>query len=299
MSRLALYNLPGRQHTGARLAIIVVLGYLTVAGGVWLGLWGDGWSQLTGEMWEPPSARHWLGTNLLGQDIFQRAIASTASAFEIGLIVALASTLFGTVIGGVAGYFSQTWLDEVLLWLKGTFEAIPFYLLVAAVAFALQRHPWSMHLAMIVTFWTPTARVVRAEAMRIARRDFIEAARAGGASPARIITRHVLPNLNHIVLVQATLVFVAAIKAEVVLSFLGIGVQDSISWGVMIAEAGQEIVAGRYMNFVVASGFLFVLVMAFNRVADHLQDRLDPRTRQFNRAGANRYDEGPPVAQSG
>lgn len=299
MTRSPLFDLSGRQHAGARLAMIVVLGYLTVAGGVWLGLWGDGWSQLTGDMWESPSARHWLGTNLLGQDIFQRAIASTASAFEIGLIVALASTLLGTVIGGVAGYFSQTWIDELALWLKGTFEAIPFYLLVAAVAFALQSHPWSMHLAMIVTFWTPTARVVRAEAMRIARRDFIEAARAAGATPARIITRHVLPNLNHIVLVQATLVFVAAIKAEVVLSFLGIGVQDSISWGVMIAEAGQEIVAGRYMNFVVASGFLFVLVMAFNRVADHLQDRLDPRTRQFNRVGTRRYDGGPPVAQSG
>lgn len=299
MTRIVPVNPLAGRHVGARLAIIIVLGYLAVAGGVWLGLWGDGWSQMTGAMWESPSARHWLGTNLLGQDIFQRAIASTASAFEIGLIVAVASTLLGTLIGGVAGYFSQSWLDEVLLWLKGTVEAIPFYLLVAAVAFALQRHPWSMHLAMIVTFWTPTARVVRAEAMRIARREFIEAARAGGATPARIITRHVLPNLNHLVLVQATLVFVAAIKAEVVLSFLGIGVQDSISWGVMIAEAGQEIVAGRYMNFIAASGFLFVLVMAFNRVADHLQDRLDPRTRQFKPGGARRYDENPPVAQSG
>lgn len=262
--------------------LAVVSIYFLTACGVWAGAWGEGWAVISGSMWEPPSGRHWLGTNLLGQDIFQRAVASTATAFEIGLIVALATTAFGAIVGATAGFLGGSWIDELILWLKGTLDSIPFYLFVAAVAYALHGHPWAMHLAMIATFWTGTARVVRAEAMRISRLDFIAAARVGGMRTSSIITAHVLPNLSHVLLVQATLVFIAAIKAEVVLSFLGIGMQDSISWGLMIAEAGQEIVAGQYMNFIAASGFLFVLVMAFNLLADALQDRLDPRARQLH-----------------
>lgn len=262
-------------------ALVVVIGYFIIACGVWFGLWASGWSELSGRMWEPPSMRHWLGTNLLGQDIFQRALASTATAFEIGVVVSIATTAMGAIFGALAGYYSQSWLDEVLLWIKGTLDAIPFYLFVAAVAFALHGHGLAMHIAMIATFWTTTARLVRAETMRIRQLEFIEAARAIGVRPWRVVTRHILPNLSHVLLVQATLVFIAAIKAEVVLSFLGIGVQDSISWGVMIAEASQEILAGQYMNFVTASGFLFALVMALNLMADRMQDALDPKTRQM------------------
>lgn len=275
-------DLPHRRRpVGATLSVVVVGAFALAAIGVWTGLWGGNWAQQAGAMWEAPSSQHWLGTNRLGQDIFARALASTASAFEIGLVVALASTLVGTLAGMVAGYFGQTWIDELLLWLKGTLEAIPFYLLVAALALAMGQSPGAMQLAMIAAFWTPTARVVRAETMRIAGRGFVEAARAGGSTSRRILLRHILPNLGYVVLVQATLIFVAAIKAEVILSFLGIGVQDSISWGVMIAEAGQEILAGEYMNFIAASGFLFALVMAFNRLADRMQDHLDPRARRF------------------
>lgn len=262
-----------------RLALGAVLVYFGAACGVWLGLWGSDWSLITGTMWEAPSAGHWLGTNLLGQDIFQRTLAGTATAFEVGLLVALTTTALGAVAGGLAGYFSHTWVDELLLWIKGTLDAIPFYLFVAAVAFALHGYAGAMQMAMIATFWTTTARLVRAETMRIRELDFVAAARVSGLGPWRIIVRHILPNTAHVLLVQATLTFVAAIKAEVILSFLGLGVRDSISWGVMIAEAGQEILAGQYMNFIAASVALFGLVMAFNRLADQLQDRLDPRTR--------------------
>ena len=260
----------------------VLGGYLLIATGVWLGLWGQGWAEIGPAMWQGPGEAHWLGTNRLGQDILSRALVATATAFEIGLLVALLSTLIGALIGVTAGYFSNGWVDELLLWLIGTLEAIPFYLFVAALAFALSGQSFAMHLAMIATFWTPTARVIRAETQRIAALGFIEAARAGGLARRRIIRRHVFPHLTPLLLVQATFAFIAAIKAEVVLSFLGIGVRDSISWGVMIAEASQEIMAGHYLNFVTASLFLFGLVMAVNLLADRLQDRLDPQATRLD-----------------
>lgn len=258
-------------------AIIAV--YLAAAVGVWLGWWGSEWAAITGDLREPPSSRHWLGTNLLGQDIFTRLLASTATAFETGLLVAVASTLLGALIGGLAGYFAGRWIDELLLWLAGTLDAIPFYLFVAALAFALEGHPGAMQAAMILTFWTLTARLVRAETLRLRQFDFIAAARVSGLPPMRIVRRHILPNTRHILLVQATLVFVAAIKAEVVLSFLGLGPENDISWGVMIAEASQEVLAGHITNFIAASGALMLLVLAVNHLADRLQTRLDPRSR--------------------
>lgn len=257
--------------------LAVVLVYMIIAAGVWLGFWGGDWARIAGSMWESPSWEHWFGTNLLGQDIFERAIYSTRVAFEVGLIVAVFSTLIGALFGALSGYFSSTWVDEIVLWMKGTLDAIPFYLFVAAVAFALKGNPWAMHIAMVSTFWTTTARLVRGEVIRLKGFEFVEAARAIGLGQGLIIFRHILPNTMHILLVQATIAFVTAIKVEVILSFLGIGVQDGVSWGLMIAESSQEVLAGRFMNFIVASGFLFVLVMAFNLFADALQDALDPR----------------------
>lgn len=266
---------------------LAVLGwYALVAAGVWFDYLGTGWFELGGPAWASPSGEHWLGTNRLGQDILARALAATATAFEIAVPVALLSTLLGAAVGAVAGYYTHRWPDEILLWLMGTLDAIPFYLLVVALAFALQGHPWTMHLAMIAVFWTSTARLVRAETQRIRQLPYVEAAQVAGLRPAAIIRRHIIPNAAPILLVQASLVFVAAIKVEVVLSFLGLGSQDSISWGLMIAEGAQEILLGQYWNFVAASLFLFGLVMACNLLGDQLQDALDPRSPESR---AQRY----------
>jgi len=133
-----------------------------------------------------------------------------------------------------------------------------------------------MHLAMIVTFWTTTARIVRGEVMRIKSREFVEAARAMGLNGFTIVSRHVMPNTLHILLIQATITFVAAIKTEVILSFLGLGVKDGVSWGLMLAESSQEVLAGHFENFLAASIALFTLLMGFNLLADALQDALEP-----------------------
>jgi ABC-type dipeptide/oligopeptide/nickel transport system permease subunit len=156
-------------------------------------------------------------------------------------------------------------------------DSIPFYLFVAAVAFALQGKAWAMHVAMIATFWTTTGRLVRAEVMKLKTRDFVLAARTIGLPDRVILRRHLLPNTVHILLVQASIAFVAAIKTEVILSFLGLGVQDGVSWGLMLAESTQEVLAGHFNNFLAASLMLFALLMAFNLLADALQDAFDPK----------------------
>ncbi|WP_052367830.1 ABC transporter permease [Algiphilus aromaticivorans] len=258
-------------------ALAVVAFYFLVACAVWAGLAGQAWSDIGADSFAPASGEHWFGTTRNGQDIFARTIYSTRVAFEIGLVVAISSTLLGAIFGALSGYFAGSWLDELILWLKGTLDAIPFFLFVVAVAYAMQGHAMAMHLAMIATFWTTTSRYVRGEVIKLRAMEFVEAARAVGVSQTAIIFRHVLPNTTHILLVQATIVFVTAIKAEVILSFLGLGVQDGVSWGLMISQSTNEVTAGFFNNFIAASAAMFVLVMAFNFFSDALQDALDPR----------------------
>lgn len=270
-----------RQDKAGLLGLAIVAAFLFLTLGVLFGWLGQDWSLADGGRWEAASMNHWLGTNLLGQDIFQRAVFSTRTAFEIGLVVALLSTLLGALLGALAGWYNgkpgRTWVDGSTLWLMGVLDSIPFYLFVAAVAYALQGWPWAMHVAMVATFWTSTGRLVRAEVMRLKSREFVLSARAIGLPAPLILLRHVLPNTLHILLVQATIAFVAAIKTEVILSFLGLGIRDSVSWGLMLAESTQEVLAGHFNNFLAASLMLFILLLGFNLLADALQDAFDPR----------------------
>lgn len=252
--------------------LIIVLIFFLIALSVWGGLLGQGWSDVVGGQWESANREHWFGTNLLGQDILQRALFGTATAFETGLIVTVSSALLGTLMGALSGWYRDAWLDEVILWLMGVLDSIPFYLFAAAVAFALRGSPWAMHLAMVATFWTTTARIIRGEVIRLKEREFIAAAMAMGIPDRTTVFRHVIPNTSHILLVQATIVFVAAINTEVILSFLGLGIKDGVSWGLMLAESSQEVLAGHFGNFFAAGGALFVLLMGFNLLSDALQD---------------------------
>lgn len=279
-SRASLWSKAARKlsrDSAGLFGLAVVAIYFTVALGVWCGWWADGWAEISGGKWEPMSAVHWFGTNIIGQDIFERALYSTATAFEVGLVVAVMVVVIGGLLGALSGFFAASWIDELLLWLMGVIDAMPFYLLVAAIAFALADYPYSMHVAMISTFWTSTGRYVRGEVIKLRGMEFIEAAHAIGVPQGVIIFRHILPNTTHILLVQMSLCFIEAIKSEVVLSFLGLGVKDGMSWGLMISESTLEFLAGRFNNLIAASALMFGLVFAFNMFADALQDALDPR----------------------
>lgn len=259
------------------LSLAVVLVYLAIAILVWLGVIGQNWDQMITSGYQGPSAAHWFGTNINGQDIFERAIYSTKIAFEVGVSVALGATILGALMGAMMGYFTNNIIDELIQWVMNCLDCIPYFLLVAAIAFALPNSPYSMHIAMIITFWTGTARVIRAEIIKLKNMEFTEAARALGVPTYKIIFKHLLPNTSHILLVDMTLLFISAIKSEVILSFLGIGIKNGVSWGIMLATAGTEVTGGHFCNFFAASGMLFVLVLAFNMFSDSLQDALDPR----------------------
>ena len=235
------------------------------------------WQLVSSEQFAGISQQHPLGTNALGQDIAARAEKASWHSLRIGLIVTLCSGFLGMFMGLIAGWNTGRWPDGIILWLTGTMEAIPFYLFVAAVAYAFRGLSGSMELAMIVTFWTTMARLVRAEVIRIKQRDFILSARTIGLSSFAILRAHILPNALPVLLVQFSVIFIAAIKAEVVLSFLGLGNSSTISWGLMISESTQEVIAGHYLNFFSASVLLFILIYSVSLITDSLQTRTDPR----------------------
>lgn len=269
-----------RRHRAGMAGLFIILALVALSLLDWLGVVGSAWSQASGGPWEQASASHWFGTNRLGQDILDRAVHSVGTALRVGVLVALAATALGALLGALAGWRAGGWLDGLLLWLKGVLDSVPFYLFAAALAFALGGSPAAMYLAMIATFWTPTARLVRGEVMRLREQEFVLSARAIGVPDLLIIWRHVLPNTSHILLVQAALTLVAAIKTEVILSFLGIGVQDGVSWGLMLAEATQDVLAGHFGNFLAASTLLFATLLGFNLLTDAMQDAQDVRGTQ-------------------
>lgn len=259
----------------AGLMLIAIFAGISVL--VWLGVAGQDWAQASGGRWEASSPAHWWGTNVLGQDIFQRSVYSVKVAFEIGMLVTLSTALLGALAGAVAAWYRDSWLDEAIVLLMGIMDSIPFYLFVAALAYALRGYAFAMQLAMVACFWTTTARLVRAEVLRLREQEFVLSARLLGLPGWQVMWRHVLPNTTHLVLAQSAIVFAAAIKAEVILSFLGLGVQNGVSWGLMLAESTQEVLAGQFNNFWAASLPLFALLLGFNLLADALQSALDPR----------------------
>jgi ABC-type dipeptide/oligopeptide/nickel transport system permease subunit len=257
------------------LGLCLLLAGIAVA--VHLGWLAPEQDRIGGDQWAAASAEHWFGTNRLGQDIFARALAGTETAIRVGTLVTVSAVLLGALLGGIAGWRQGSWLDEVMQYVMGVLDSIPIYLLAAVLAFAFGGGTAAMVLAMVLSFWTSTARLVRAEVARLGQREFIMSARAIGLPARAILRRHLLPNTVHILLVQATLTFVAAIKTEVILSFLGIGSLDSVSWGGMLAESTQDILAGHFGNFVSASLFLFLLLLGLNLLNDALQDAYDLR----------------------
>ena len=294
VGRESLWTKSGRKllRDRAGVAAMVVVGiYGIIALLVSFGVIAQDWDKLGEEGFEGMSAAHWFGTNINGQDIFARALQGIKTAFQVGVVVAISATAIGGILGAIAGYFHRTIVDEVIMWIYGCIDAIPFYLFVAAVAFALKGAeftvpvldlhislaPYAMHIAMIATFWSSTCRIVRGEVIKIRSLEYVQAARAVGVGPFKIILRHIMPNTSHLLLVQSTIAFVGAIKSEVILTFLGLGVKDGVSWGTMLSESTNDVLRGHFGNFLGASGFLFVLVIAFNMFADALQDALDPK----------------------
>jgi len=221
-----------------------------------------------------------FGGDKWGRDVIAKTIKGSETSIFVGIASALVATALGTLFGAIAGYYGR-WVDDAFNWFYSVFNAIPYLLLVLAVAAVLQQKGMlTIILILGLTGWTGVFRLIRAEYMKHKSREYVQAADAIGASNARRMFVHIFPNVSHVVLVQLSILVVGFIKAEVILSFLGFGVPvDVVSWGSMLNEAQNELILGKWWQLVAATVAMATLVTAFSLFTDALRDALDPKLK--------------------
>jgi oligopeptide transport system permease protein len=220
-----------------------------------------------------------LGADRLGRDVLAKAVKGTEVSVFVGVLAAVVATGLGTLLGAFGGFFGGK-VGDLLEWLYNVFESIPGILLIFAFAAVFGRGIGTVVLILGLTGWTGMYRQVRAEFIKHAGREYVRSAEAIGASRMSRMFRHILPNVSHVVLVRMSLLTVGFIKAEVILSYLGLGVPvDQVSWGTMLAEAQSELILGYWWQLAAATLFMAVFVTAFSLMADALRDALDPKLR--------------------
>ncbi|MCO6512828.1 MAG: ABC transporter permease [Aridibacter famidurans] len=235
-----------------------------------------------------PSAEHWFGTDALGRDVLSRLVHGARVSLFVGITVVLIAGIIGTIIGAIAGFYGG-WLDNVLSgYVFNVFLAFPGLLLaIAIVAFLSGTNPSPtdrmrhLIIAMCITGWVGYARVMRGQVLKVREYDFVQAARALGASNLRQLFVHILPNAIQPLIVQASLAMAGAVLAEASLSFLGLGLPPpNPTWGTMIDEArGIDTLTNATHNLLFPGIALAMTVMAFNFIGDGLREYLDPKQR--------------------
>ncbi|MGB5451772.1 MAG: ABC transporter permease [Sedimenticolaceae bacterium] len=255
---------------------------------------------LFGACWELAGYYHVLGTDKVGEDVFYQSLKSIRTGLVIGTLTTLVMLPAAILLGIMAGYF-RGWVDDVIQYLYTTLNSIPGVLLIAAAVLMMQIY-MSNHaddfnslteradlrllflcLILGVTSWTGLCRLLRGEAMKLRELEYVQAARAFGVGNFRILLRHVLPNVMHIVLITIVLDFSGLVLAEAVLSYINIGVDPATnSWGNMINGARLELAREPvvWWSLLAAFGFMFTLVLAANLFSDVVRDAFDPRLRQ-------------------
>ncbi len=226
----------------------------------------------------PGTAGHWLGTDNLGRDVAARVVQGARIAFQVGVVTALIAIPIGVVLGCLAGYFGGR-ADDWIVWLYSTVACMPGLLFILAISMVVGKGLLGVYLGIGLTTWVGLCRLIRAEVMKHRDRAYVLAARSLGYGDGRILFRHILPNVLHIVIITFSLRFPAAIGTEVFMSFLGIGVQGEPSWGVMIGNARLRLWQGVWWEMAAVTVAILVVVLAFNLVGDALRDALDPRLR--------------------
>lgn len=273
---------------GARLArhnplatvgvVLVILFLLCAVFAPWLAPYDPAAIDLPSRL-TPPTRAHWCGTDELGRDICSRLIYGARISMVVGTCVVLASLGLGLIIGSIAGYYGGRIDRFVNVVLMNAFLSFPGILL--AIAFVAFRGPgiFNLVLALSLGGWVGYARLVRAQVLATREREFVEAARALGASDLRVIVRHILPNIIQPVIVQAAIGMAGAILAEATMSFLGLGVPPpTASWGTMLNDARAHLFDAQHLVLFPAVAVMLA-VLSFNFIGDALRDLLDPRSR--------------------
>jgi len=228
---------------------------------------------------QPPGRDHWMGTDSLGRDVFARLVQGARIAFRVGIITSLIAIPLGVLLGALAGYFGGR-TDDVIVWLYSTFAAIPGLLFILAIAMIAGKGLAGVYLGIGLTMWVGVCRLVRAEVMKQRGLAYVTAARVLGYGHARILFRHILPNIAHIIIVAFTLRFPASISTEVFMSFLGLGVQGEPSWGIMMNNARLRLWQGVWWEMTFVTLAVLLIVLALNILGDALRDALDPKLKR-------------------
>jgi peptide/nickel transport system permease protein len=266
---------PGRW--GLALAVLLVL--IAIAA-PWLAPYDPTAQNLPARLLGP-SAAHWMGTDDLGRDILSRIFFGARVSMLVAVSVVAGAGAFGLAIGALAGFVGG-WFDQIVnVVLINAFLSFPGILLAIAFAAFLGPGIGKVILALIITGWAGYARLARAQVLQAKEMEYVLAARSLGASPARILLRHLLPNILQPLLVQATIAMAGAILAESTLSFLGVGVLAPMpSWGAMLNDARSHLFDAPHMVIFPALAIM-AAVLAFNLLGDALRDWMDPRMRSY------------------
>jgi len=221
--------------------------------------------------------RHLLGTDILGRDVLLQGLKGVRVALLIGGVASLIVIPLALAAGMGAGYFGRR-VDDAVFFLISTLSSIPTLLLLIALVMVLGRGTLQVCVALGITSWVGFARIIRGETLKLRELDYVAAARALGASDWRILRRHILPNLTHLVVITFVLLFSRLVLSESILSWLGLGVDGS--WGQMIDQARDELARDPiiWWTLATAAAALFGLILAVNLIGDALRDQLDPRT---------------------
>ena len=266
------------QPLAALGVLLAVLFAVMAIGAPWLAPANPAAIDLTHRL-AAPSAAHWLGTDQLGRDILSRIIYGARLSLTVAVSVVALSLGTGIVLGGIAGFYGGAIDTALNIFAMNAFMALPGILLAIAFVAFLGPGLLNLILALSIGGWVGYARLVRGQVLAVREREFVEAARALGASDLRIFTRHILPNIVQPLIVQAAIGMAGAVLAEATLSFLGLGVPPpTASWGSMLNDARAHLFDAPHV--VVPPAIAVMLcVLCFNFIGDALRDYLDPRTR--------------------
>lgn len=250
------------------------------------------WDSVVGSVYEPPSSKNIFGTDYLGRSVLRKTLYAAKVSITVAFWASLISFTVGVCLGAVAGYF-RGFADDIIVWLLTTLTSVPYILLILAFALVLSGKSVNLFglvkihltgipavcLAIGLTGWTGICRLIRAEVIRQKQFDYVLAAKSKGCSNMRILFRHILPNVSHIVIITFSLRFIYYIHAEVMLSFLGVGAKNVPSWGSMIDAARIDLTRGCWWEMTAATAAIFIISLALNIFADKMRQYLDPKLR--------------------
>jgi peptide/nickel transport system permease protein len=277
----------------AMVSLVVVVLYFLLAGFIYAAEafdWQVGpirWQEEVSKSYEPPSRENIFGTDIFGQSVLRKTLYGAKISITVALCASFISLAIGVPLGAMAGYFRGV-VDEIIVWVYSTLSSIPYILLILAFAVVLRDKTLfgykltgitSVYLAIGLTSWVGVCRLIRGEVIKHKEREYVLAARSYGCSGRRIIFKHLIPNVFHLVIIDFSLRFVAFIHAEVILSFLGLGEATRPSWGAMINDARIELSRGVWWQMAAATVAIFFISLTLNIFGDALRDSLDPKLR--------------------